>query len=93
MPNIETKAFILGELYSNYRDDKGFREFIEYNDLGLPLAYFMSEGLVIEMSVDGIRYIEETWELFFTSLGVNEENITDGMTLDELLAMSLGDLE
>ena len=80
MPNIETKAFILGDLYSNYREDKGFREFIGYNDLGLPLAYFLSEGLIIELSVDAIRYIEETWELFIVSLGVKEENITDGMT-------------
>ena len=93
MPNLETKASILGDLYSNYRDDKGFREFIEYNDLGLPLAYFFKEALIIEMSFDAVRYIEETWELFFTSLEVKEENITDGMTLDELLALSLGDLE
>jgi len=93
MPNIETKAFILGDLYSNYREDKGFREFIGYNDLGLPLAYFLSEGLIIELSVDAIRYIEETWELFIVSLGVKEENITDGMTLNDLLALAMGDLE
>lgn len=93
MPNLETKVGILSDLYSNYKEDKGFREFVEYNDLGLPLAYFLNEGLALELSVDAIRYIEETWELFFTSLGVKEENITNGMTLDELLAASLGDLE
>jgi hypothetical protein len=93
VPNLETKVGILSDLYSNYREDKGFREFVEYNDLGLPLAYFLNEGLALELSVDAVRYIEETWELFFTSLGVKEEDIPDGMTLDELLAMSLGDLE
>lgn len=93
MLGIETKVSILSDLYSNYRQDKGFREFVEYNDLGLPLAYFLNEGLAVELSADAVRYIEETWELFFTSLGVKEENITDGMTLNDLLAMSLGDLE
>ena len=29
-----------------YRDDVEFKDFIEYNDLGLPLAYAIAEGIV-----------------------------------------------
>jgi hypothetical protein len=93
MPDLVTKIGILGTLYSNHREDKGFKEFIEYNDLGLPLAYFLNEGLILDLSPDAVRYIEETWELFIASLDVNEEEIPNGMTLDDLLAFALGDLE
>ena len=93
MPDLVTKVGILADLHANYREDKGFREFIEYNDLGLPLAYFLNEGLATELSPDAVRYIEETWELFVASLGVKEEDVTNGMTLDDLLAFALGDLE
>lgn len=93
MADMVTTVGILGQLYSNHREDKGFREFIEYNDLGLPLAYFLNEGLVVELSPDAVRYIQETWEMFVTSLGIKEEDVTNGMTLDDLLAFALGDLE
>lgn len=90
MLGLETKANILSDLYQQYRTDKGFKQFIEYNDLGLPLAYFLTDGLIIEISPDAVRYIEETWELFLQSLDVSEDKVTEGMTLDELLALAAG---
>ena len=79
------KVDILGELYANYRDDDNFKDFIEFNDLGLPLAYLSREGLC-EVSDDGQRYILETWELFIKSLGLNDIGFND---LDEVLQASL----
>lgn len=93
MIDFENKVTILADLYSNYKEDKGFSEFIEYNDLGLPLAYLTNEGLVVEMSEDGARYLQETWELFIASLGLEDESLSNHMNLDDLLAISLGDLE
>jgi len=83
--DFSDKVDILGELYANYRDDDNFKDFIEFNDLGLPLAYLSREGLC-EVSDDGQRYILETWELFIKSLGLNDIGFND---LDEVLQASL----
>lgn len=72
---------ILGELYQTYKDEKDFKDFIEFNDLGLPLAYFQSEGLA-EASEDGQKYILETYELFIKSLDIEDSNYT---SLSEIL--------
>ena len=76
---------ILGELYYKYRDEKNgdFSEFIEYNDLGLPLAYFAREGL-ITMSHDAEKYVIETWNVLMDEINPDED--TDYDNLDEVLA-------
>ena len=40
------RCFILGELWLNYRDEEQFQDFLNYNDVGLPLAYLIAEGIV-----------------------------------------------
>lgn len=72
---------ILGKLYFQYQEDDNFMDFIEYNDIGLPLAYLSSEGLC-EVSEDGKRYILETWDLFLAGLGIEDKGFTD---LEEVL--------
>lgn len=62
---------ILGSLYANYKDDDELEDFIAFNDLGLPLAYFASENLC-QVSDDGGRYITETWNLFLASLDLED---------------------
>ena len=88
MANFETVCGILGELYTNYKDSKEFRSFVEFNDLGLPLAFLTSEGLIVELSDDGRRYVIDTFDMFIGSLKVDHEDIMEGMTLDELLEMA-----
>jgi hypothetical protein len=44
---------------------------MEFYDLGLPLAYFVSEDLC-EVSDDGVRYINETFDLFLASLELKD---------------------
>lgn len=69
---------ILGVLYANYKEDEEFKDFIDFNDLGLPLAYFASERLC-EVSDDGARYIMETWLLFLKGLGLEDTGIWDNL--------------
>jgi hypothetical protein len=71
---------ILGKLYSVYKDDEEFKDFIEFNDLGLPLAYFVAENLC-EVADDGARYITETWALFLAGLNLEDTGFSD---LDEV---------
>ena len=69
---------ILGVLYANYKEDEEFKDFIDFNDLGLPLAYFASERLC-EVSDDGARYIMETWILFLKGLGLEDTGVWDNL--------------
>jgi hypothetical protein len=87
MTTFENKCLILADLWLNYRDDEQFEDFIQYNDMGLPLAYALSEGIVkgTELST---KFIDETFDLLLNGLGVDDE---DWQSLDDLL-MSTGDV-
>jgi Zn-dependent M28 family amino/carboxypeptidase len=68
----------------NHRGDEEFRDFVEYNDLGLPLAYAVAEN-VISVSDKARLFIEETFDVFLAGLEIED---TGFETLDELLAQS-----
>jgi hypothetical protein len=65
----------------DYRNDQEFQDFIEYNDLGLPLAYAVASDLV-EPNALGEQYITETFELLITSLGLTDTGFD---SLNEIL--------
>ena len=88
MTDFVTQCVILGELYENYKEEKDFKAFIEYNDLGLPLAYLTDQGIVVEVSYDGRRYVLDTFEMFIKSINLTEDDIIEGMTLDEVLEIA-----
>jgi hypothetical protein len=69
--DLSIQAEILAELWMDYRDDEGFTDFIEYNDLGLPLAYAVANGIV-EMNQLVERYIEETFTVLLSVLNVKD---------------------
>jgi hypothetical protein len=79
---FENKITILAELWMNYRDDEDLKDFVEYNDLGLPLAYFLMNELVLPTKQAEI-YIDETYNLLIASLQVEDVEWT---SLDELLS-------
>lgn len=82
---IENKAEILADLWLSYRDDVEFSDFIEYNDLGLPLAYAFANGIVTKTDkLD--TFITETFDLLLASLEVEED--TGFESLDELLGLA-----
>jgi hypothetical protein len=70
----------------NHRQDEEFRDFIEYNDLGLPLAYAVAEN-VISVSDKARLFIEETFDVFLAGLEIEDSGFD---TLDEVLDMAEG---
>ena len=78
---FDNKITILAELWMNYRDDEQLKDFIEYNDLGLPMAYFLMNELVLPTEQSGV-YINETYDLLIKSLGATDNEYE---SLDELL--------
>jgi hypothetical protein len=80
---IENKVIILADLWLNYRYDEEFSDFIEYNDLGLPLAYAISEGIV-KITDTAQSFVDETFGLLLAGLGVDED--TGFESLDDVLS-------
>ena len=68
------KAGILGQLWIEFRGDEDFTDFIEYNDLGLPMSYMVAEGLIKECSPTGESLIEETFVMFCELLEITEDD-------------------
>jgi hypothetical protein len=65
----------------DYRTDEEFQDFIEYNDLGLPLAYAVASQLV-EILPIAESYIDETFHLLLTSLDLTDTGFD---SLEEVL--------
>jgi hypothetical protein len=78
---FENKITILAELWMNYRDDEDLQDFLDYNDLGLPLAYLLMNEIVLPTSQSEI-YINETYDLLIASLTVEDR---EWKSLDGLL--------
>jgi hypothetical protein len=76
MTGFNNRCEILGYFHSHYSAQKEFQDFMELNDLGLPLAYFVSEGLC-EVSDDGVRYINETYSLFLAYLELEDTGFSN----------------
>jgi hypothetical protein len=53
-----------------------FKDFMEFNDLGFPIAYLQFEGLAVAQT-DGMRYVEETWELLLAELNLKDTGFED----------------
>jgi hypothetical protein len=81
---IEVKAQILADLWLNYRDDEEFTDFIEYCDLGLPLAYAISNNIV-SLTPKATEFLVEAFDLLLTGLGI-EDN--DFESLDDVLGQA-----
>jgi hypothetical protein len=68
----ENKVAILAELWMDYRNDEDFIDFIEYNDLGLPLAYAIENEIAIGTDLS-TSFINETFDLLLTALSVDSD--------------------
>ena len=83
MTTQENKAVILADLWLNYRDDSEFEDFVEYNDLGLPLSYMIANGIV-ERNEIADQFVSETFDLLLAGLEIEDE---DFESLDDILGI------
>ena len=81
-PTFTKKCQILSELWLDYRQDEQFQDFIEYNDIGLPLSYFV-EAEIVQATDIAEEYISETFRLLVVALGLDSN--TDWESLNEML--------
>jgi hypothetical protein len=83
---INIKTEILSDIWLNYRNDTEFEDFIQYNDLGLPLAYAINAGIVA-ITDRATEFVNETFALLLAGLDIEED--TGFESLDDIL--QLGD--
>ena len=76
------KCEILGDLWTYHRDDEQFKEFFEYNDLGVPIAYGLVAKLIEKLTPDGVRYVEDSFLLLLSDLAVEDRGFD---SVEELL--------
>lgn len=79
---FENKCAILADLWLNYKDNQELEDFVEYNDLGLPLGYLIHTGLV-SVTDEGIPYVDETFNLLLS--GLNADLDGEYESLNELM--------
>jgi hypothetical protein len=82
---FEAQTEILADLWLNYKQDEEFADFIEYNDIGLPLAYVISNQIV-KPTEQAKNFINETFELLLAGFDIDEDEGFE--TLDEILEYS-----
>jgi hypothetical protein len=72
---------ILSEFWAEYRDEEDLKDFVAYNDLGLPLAYFINESIVISTPASE-AYINESFNFLVAALGIDDKVTYE--SLDEM---------
>jgi hypothetical protein len=79
---FKTKCEILSELWMTYRNEETLKDFFEYNDLSLPLAFLLAEGIVSETNSVIEGFIEESFIIFLTAMKIEDEGFDN---LDEII--------
>jgi hypothetical protein len=79
---FENKCSILSQVWLEFRDDENFSQFMNYGDLGLPLAYAIDNSIV-KNTPEAQTFIEEVFDLLLGILGMGED--TGFETLDDIL--------
>jgi hypothetical protein len=82
MTTFENKCLIISDVWLNYRYDEQFLDFIEYNDMGLPLAYAISEGIVKSTDL-AETFVNEAFDLLLAGIEIED---TGFESLDDLLS-------
>jgi len=80
------RCAILGQFWYEFRDDEELKPFISYNDVGLPLAWFVATGVVTPLPM-AEEYINETFTMFLDAMEITEDDIIDVDNLDDVLAV------
>lgn len=76
--DFSIRCEILADVWMDYREEDGFKELIDFADLGFPLAYCVYNQIV-EALPHAVTLIDETFELLLQTMNVEDtgfENLT-----------------
>lgn len=87
MTTFLKKCSILAELWADYRGHEDLEDFLEYNDMGLPLAYFLATD-VVDVTPKAEVYVDETWHLLLACFDLED---TGFESLDQIITLQEGE--
>ena len=70
---FESKAEILSDFWLNFKDQEGFLDFVEFNDLGLPLAYALSNNIITKTDA-AKQLIDDTFKNLLADLEIEKDS-------------------
>ena len=70
----------MADFWLGYKDNPEFSDFIQYNDLGLPISYAISTNIV-KTTETANRFVDETFDLLLEAMGIEDEGFD---SLDDL---------
>jgi hypothetical protein len=77
---FSSKCKVLSEIWSDYNNYEPLEEILTFGDIGFPIAYAISESIVISTK-EAERYINEIWDELLLKYGVEDngkfESISD----------------
>lgn len=76
------KIEILNDLFLNYRDEERFEDFVDFNDVGLPLAHAIFAGIV-QSTPMAEEVVKETFGLLLSLFNIDDD--TGFNNLEEIL--------
>lgn len=69
--SFEKRCQILSDLWIQYGDEPELSDFVSYNDLGLALAFAISEDIVKSTTV-AESYVNESFDLLLESMKLDD---------------------
>jgi hypothetical protein len=87
---FSNKTEILGSLFTSYQYDDYFREWAEYYNIGLPLAYLISKDFSTPTD-SGTESINKTWASLLELIEIEDtgfEHISDIFTAGNVIISS-----
>lgn len=81
---LMSKSKILTQFLNEHGEDEDLQAFMKHNDVGFPLARFISTGIA-SPTKQAHRYINETYAMFLDAMEVTEEDVSGVDNLHDLI--------
>jgi len=80
------KCKILAQFLNETEEDEDLQAFIKHNDVGLPLARFISAGLATPLP-QAHTYVNETYAMFIDAMEVSEIDASGANDFNDLMVI------
>jgi hypothetical protein len=80
------KSKVLAQFLEQYEESEDVQAFIKHNDMGFPLARFISAGIASPLP-EAYTYINETYAMFLDAMEVSEKDVLGVDNLDDFLVI------
>ena len=80
------KSNLLAQFLDQFEESADVQAFIKHNDIGFPLARFISAGIATPMPQAYI-YVNETYAMLLDAMEVSESDVLDVDNLDDFLVI------